>query len=55
MQTNPRIEMDMTRYETTASGGDGEESGSDSKEYEGVDEDWVSVVHIPCIFLFFFN
>ena len=48
MQTNPRIEMDMTRYETTASGGD-------SDEYEGVDEDWVSVVHIPCIFLFFFN
>lgn len=39
MQTNPRIEMDMTRYETPASGGDGEESGSDSDEYEGVGED----------------
>ena len=39
MQTNPRIEMDMTRYETPASGGDGEESGSDSDEDEDVDED----------------
>ena len=53
MQTNPRIEMDMTRYETPAIGGDGEESGSDSDEYEGVGEDWTSVVDISCIFLFF--
>jgi len=31
--------MNMTRYETLASGGDGEESGSDSDSDEGVDED----------------
>lgn len=40
MQTNPRLEMDMTRYKIPASGGDGEESGSDSGEGEDVDENW---------------
>ena len=54
MQTNPRIEMDMTRYEIPASGGDGEESGSDSNGGEDVDEDWVIVANISFIFLFFF-
>lgn len=52
MQTNPPIEIDMTRYEIPASGGDGEENRSDSDEDEDVDEDWVSVANISCIFLF---
>ena len=48
--------MDMTRYEISASEGDGEENGSDSgkDEYvdEDVDEDWVSVANISCMFFF---
>lgn len=53
MQTKPRIVMDVTRYEIPASGGGGEENGSSSDEDEDVDEDWVSVANISCIFLFF--